>query len=81
MPMSNHNAYSRNLSGCVRSAGDQADIVVIGRITVKVVPAFSLLLTYMLPPCMATIPCETLRPRPVPLPLVEKNGSKMEDRI
>ena len=58
-------------------------MVVMGRATVKVVPCPSLLETLMRPPCFATIPWETLRPRPVPFPLpfVVKNGSKIEDRM
>ena len=47
-----------------------------GRITVNTVPVPTVLSTRIRPPCSLTIPYETDRPRPAPVGLVVKNGSK-----
>src|ERR1700739_3433807 len=54
-----------------------------GSVTVKVVPWFRWLATSTSPSCAFTMPYNTARPRPTPLPsaLVVKNGSKILERF
>jgi len=54
-------------------------MVVTGRVTVKVAPFPSWLETRIRPPCFATIPCDTLSPRPVPRPFGFVVKKRIED--